>query len=143
MEPACSRWKWWPVKNKHSFVCINCPLSCSLELTEENGEVLEVTGNDCKVGARYAEEEFRDPRRVVTTTVTVTDGTLPLLPVRTEKAIPKRLVAEAVKALADVVVEAPVRRGQVVYPDIMDTGVDVIASRDLAGNRGQVLGCGV
>ena len=120
------------MKNKHSFVCINCPLSCSLELIEENGEVLEVTGNDCKVGARYAEEEFRDPRRVVTTTVPVMEGTLPLLPVRTETAIPKRLVADAVGALAGVVAEAPVHGGQVVYRDIMDTGVDVIASRDLA-----------
>ncbi len=136
MEPACFRWRWWPVKNKHSFVCINCPLSCSLELTEENGEVLEVTGNDCKVGARYAEEEFRDPRRVVTTTVPVREGILPLLPVRTEKTIPKRLVADAVRMLAGVVVEAPVHGGQVVYRDIMDTGVDVIASRDLARNGG-------
>jgi len=30
-----------------------------------------------------------------------------------------------------VVVQAPVTEGQVIYPDIMNTGVDVIASRDL------------
>jgi CxxC motif-containing protein len=106
-------------------------LSCSLELTEENGEVLEVTGNECKVGVRYAEEEFKDPRRVVTTTILVRDGTLPVLPVRTTEAIPKRLVIDAVRALAEVVVEAPVTEGQVIYPDIVNTGVDVIASRDL------------
>lgn len=119
------------MKNKHNYVCINCPLSCSLELTEENGDVLEVTGNECKVGARYAEEEFKDPRRVVTTTILVRDGTLPVLPVRTTEAIPKRLVIDAVRALAEVVVQAPVTEGQVIYPDIMNTGVDVIASRDL------------
>jgi CxxC motif-containing protein len=106
-------------------------LSCSLELTEENGDVLEVTGNECKVGVRYAEEEFKDPRRVVTTTILVRDGTLPVLPVRTTEAIPKRLVIDAVRALAEVVVQAPVTEGQVIYPDIMNTGVDVIASRDL------------
>ena len=119
------------MKNKHNYVCINCPLSCSLELTEENGEVLEVTGNECKVGVRYAEEEFKDPRRVVTTTILVRDGTLPVLPVRTTEAIPKRLVIDAVRVLAEVVVQAPVTEGQVIYPDIMNTGVDVIASRDL------------
>ena len=119
------------MKNKHNYVCINCPLSCSLELTEENGEVLEVTGNECKVGVRYAEEEFKDPRRVVTTTILVRDGTLPVLPVRTTEAIPKRLVIDAVRALAEVVVQAPVTEGQVIYPDIMNTGVDVISSRDL------------
>lgn len=119
------------MKNKHNYVCINCPLSCSLELTEENGDVLEVTGNECKVGVRYAEEEFKNPRRVVTTTILVRDGTLPVLPVRTTEAIPKRLVIDAVRALAEVVVQAPVTEGQVIYPDIMNTGVDVIASRDL------------
>ena len=120
------------MKNKHNFVCINCPLSCALELTEEDGEVLGVSGNECKIGIKYAEEEFKDPRRVVTTTVPVSDGVLPLLPVRTAEAIPKRLVVEAVGALAGLVVEAPVTDGQVIYPDIVGTGVDVIASRDLA-----------
>jgi CxxC motif-containing protein len=119
------------VKNKHDYTCINCPLSCALELTEENGEVLEVTGNECKVGVKYAEEEFRDPRRVMTTTVLIKGGSLPVLPVRTVEAIPKRLVIDATKALAEVVAEAPVTEGQVILPDILGTGVDVIASRDL------------
>ncbi len=117
--------------NKHDFVCINCPLSCSLELYEEEGRVLEVKGSDCKIGEKYAEEEFTDPRRVLTTTVKATDGIVALLPVRSTAAIPKRLVRDAVKALADVVVEAPVERGQVILADILDTGVDVVASRHM------------
>ena len=119
------------MKSKHHFICINCPLSCSLELIEEDGEVLEVTGADCKIGERYAAEEFRDPRRVVTTTVRVKGGTLPLLPVRTTDAIPKRLVVDAVRALDLVEVDAPVQEGQVIYPNILDTGVNVISSREL------------
>lgn len=119
------------MKKTHSYTCINCPLSCGLELVEEDGEVLEVTGADCKVGVRYAEEEFRDPRRMMTTTVRVEGGVLPLLPVATTDPIPKRLVREAVEVLAQVTVEAPVEDGQVVYPDILDTGVDVISSRRL------------
>ena len=119
------------MKSKHEYTCINCPLSCSLELTEENGEILEIKGNECKLGAKYAEAEFRDPRRVVTTTVGVRNGALPLLPVRTATSIPKRLVTDATKVLANVVVDAPVENGQVVMKNILDTGVDVIASRDL------------
>jgi len=116
---------------KHQLVCINCPLSCSLELTEENGEVLEVTGAECKVGVKYAEEEFKNPRRVVTTTVKTRKGSLPLLPVVSAAPIPKGLVREAVRVLAEVVVEAPVEDGQVIYPDILGTGVDIISSRHL------------
>ena len=124
------------MKRKHEYVCINCPLSCPLELLEEDGEVLEVKGHDCKVGARYAEEEFRDPRRVVTTTVRARGGALPLLPVRSESPIPKKRVAEAVAALSGLTVDAPVRNGQVIYPDILGTGVDVISSRDLEEHHG-------
>ncbi len=116
---------------KHEFLCINCPLGCTLELSEENGEVLEVKGADCKVGEKYAVEEFKDPRRMVITTVRVSGGTLPLLPVVSEAPIPKRMIRDAVKALADVVVDAPIADGQVIYPDILATGVDVVASRRL------------
>lgn len=119
------------MKNKHEFVCINCPLSCSLELIEEGGEVLEVKGADCKIGEKYAVEEFRDPRRVVTSTVRVEGGILPLLPVRSVEAIPKRMVREAVRVLAAIEVKAPISSGQVIYENILDTGIDVIASRDL------------
>ncbi|OFW58551.1 MAG: hypothetical protein A2V52_07350 [Actinobacteria bacterium RBG_19FT_COMBO_54_7] len=119
------------MRNSHSFVCINCPLSCSLELIEENGEVIEVLGNECNVGAKYAEEEFRNPRRMVTTTVTVREGLLPLLPVVSESSVPKDMVREAVKVLSEVVVDAPVDEGQVIYEDILGTGVNIISSRKL------------
>ena len=35
------------------FTCIMCPLGCSLEVTEENGQVLEVKGNTCPKGREY------------------------------------------------------------------------------------------
>lgn len=117
--------------SKHEYTCVNCPLSCSLELTEEGGEVLKVEGQGCRIGERYAREEFTDPRRVVTTTVPVRDGTLPLLPVRSAGTIPKRLVMEAAARISGLTVTAPVRDGDVIAGDILGTGVDVIASRDL------------
>jgi CxxC motif-containing protein len=119
------------MRRTHNFVCINCPLSCSLELTEEDGKILEITGNDCEVGKRYAEEEFRDPRRMVTTTIKVRNGILPLLPVVSTKPIPKLMVREAVRLLADIEVEAPVADGQVIYSNILGTGADIISSRRL------------
>src|SRR4030042_1687928 len=119
------------MRNKHDFVCINCPLSCSLELTEENGKVLDVSGNECKVGKKYAEEEFKNPRRMVTTTVRVKDGMLPLLPVVSESPIPKKKVTEAVKVLSNLVLDAPIEDRQVIYKDILGTGIHVISSRKL------------
>lgn len=119
------------MKRTHNYTCINCPLSCPLELTEEDGEVLEVRGADCKVGDKYAREEFENPRRTVSTTVRVQGGVLPLLPVVSAAPIPKALVRDAVRMLSGLTVNAPVADGQVIYPDIMGTGVDVVASRRL------------
>jgi CxxC motif-containing protein len=119
------------MRNSHSFVCINCPLSCSLELIEEDGEVIEVVGNECEVGKKYAEEEFRNPRRMVTTTVAVRNGVLPLLPVVSESPVPKDMVREAAKVLSRVTVDAPVEEGQVIYKDILGTGINIISSRKL------------
>jgi CxxC motif-containing protein len=119
------------MRNSHSFTCINCPLSCSLELIEEDGEVVEVRGNECKVGKKYAEEEFRNPQRMVTTTITVRGGALPLLPVVSEGPVPKGMVRDAVKVLSGVSVDAPVEEGQVVFEDILGTGINIISSRKL------------
>ncbi len=128
------------MKREHEFTCINCPLSCILVLGEEDGEVFEVSGADCGVGEKYAVEEFRDPRRMMSTTVRVSGGVLPLLPVVSESPIPKAMVRDAVRALAEVVVEAPVADGQVICPDIEGTGVDVVASRrlDRAEDKGRI-----
>ena len=117
--------------NVHELVCINCPLSCALELYEEGGEIKEVRGAECKIGQRYAVEEFTNPRRILTTTIKAVGGLVPMLPVRSAEPIPRALLKDAVVMLARVVVEAPVAVGQVIYPNILGTGVDIIASRAL------------
>jgi len=111
-------------------------MSCRLELIEEDGKVLEVRGADCKNGVRYAEAEFTDPRRNVTTTVLALGGMLPLLPVRTTEPIPKVKVRDVARRLSSVTVDAPVKEGQLVLADILGTGVDVIACRDLPAEEG-------
>jgi CxxC motif-containing protein len=102
-----------------------------VELVEEEGTILEVRGNECKAGRKYAEEEFKNPRRTVTTTVKVKGGVLPVLPVVSADPLPKGRVREAVRELSRLVVEAPVEEGQVVCEDLLGLGVKVIASRRL------------
>ena len=61
--------------------CIMCPMGCEMTVTLENGKFVSVTGNTCPRGAKYAETEVTDPRRMLTTTVRIRGGLLPLLPV--------------------------------------------------------------
>lgn len=111
--------------------CIICPLSCELTATVEDGVVMNVTGNFCPRGAQYAKEELTAPTRVLTSTVRVKGGRLPLLPVVSAKKVPKDRVVECAEALRSVSVTAPVHTGDVVAANILGLGVDIVASRDM------------
>jgi len=119
------------MKKKHFFTCIVCPAGCQIELVEEEGRIVEVIGGECRLGEEYARKEVTNPERVLTTTVRVESGVLPMLPVRTEKPISKKLIKSCMKKLAEIIVRSPIKCGDVVYANILDTGVNIIASRDL------------
>ena len=112
------------------MTCVVCPMGCHLKVAvDENGKFVSVAGNRCPRGEAYAKEEVTDPKRVLPTSVKVVEGELPLVSVRTEKAIPKRLIFEAMKVIKSTQVNAPVKRGQIIVENILDTGVNLIATR--------------
>ena len=115
-----------------TLICITCPMGCSLAVTREGRTVVKVTGNHCNRGPRYAQAELTDPRRMVATTVKARGGAKPLLPVYTAAPFPKGRIFELLAELRDLEVIAPVRADQVVLADALGTGIDVLASRDLA-----------
>ena len=115
-----------------SYLCIGCPLGCRLEVDESpGGDIVEIRGFACRKGKEYAVQEHTDPRRLVTTTVAAEGGRWPRLPVRTIDAVPKDLVRAVCQSLARVEVRAPVQIGDVIVADVLGTGTDVVASRDL------------
>ena len=113
------------------LICINCPLGCALTVTLENGEVTRVTGNTCPRGEAYARKECTNPTRIVTTTVRVEGGRLPVVSVKTASDIPKGKIADCVRALKDVTVKAPVHIGDVILENAAGTGVNIIATKDV------------
>lgn len=119
------------------FSCTTCPSECLLTVEVErdaDGAVAEVrsaTGNRCPRGDKFAHQELICPMRVLTTTVAVSGGDEALLPVRTAEAIPLALHAQAMDLIRGVVVEAPIRMGDIVLKDLLNTNIDLIASMDI------------
>lgn len=119
------------------FNCTTCPSECLLTVEVErdvNGSVAaihSVTGNRCPRGDKFTHQELTCPMRVLTTTVAVSGGDEALLPVRTAEAIPLALHAQAMDLIRGVVVDAPIRMGEVVLPNLLNTGIDLIASMDI------------
>lgn len=118
------------------FNCTTCPSECLLTVEVERGAdgavvvVRSVTGNSCPRGDTFAHQELTCPMRVLTTTVAVSGGDEVLLPVRTAKAIPLELHAQAMDLIRGLVVDAPIHMGDVVLEDLLHTGIDLIASMD-------------
>lgn len=119
-----------------SFHCTTCPNDCALSVkvdaVDDTPRVLDVTGNRCPRGVAFARQEITCPVRVLATTILVEGGDEQLLPVRTAEAIPRALHLSAMETLRHLSVSAPITMGDVVLENLLDTGVDVIASLDVA-----------
>ncbi len=110
-------------------ICICCPKGCHLKVDENNDYA--VTGNACPNGAAYGKEELTHPTRIITSTVRAVGGLHPRCTVKTAAPIPKEMMFDVMKALDDVVVNAPVQVGDVVLENVCNTGVNIVATRNL------------
>ena len=116
---------------KIELTCIGCPMGCPLVVEMENGAVSKVTGNTCPRGDAYGRKEVTNPTRIVTSTVRVEGGTLPVVSCKTRTDIPKGKIFDVVRALKTVTVQAPVTIGQVLVDNVADTGVEIIATKNV------------
>lgn len=116
---------------RKEFVCIRCPLGCNITVATEGDNIAGITGNTCPRGADYVTKELTDPRRIVTSLVRVENGDLPVVSVKTASDIPKGKIRDCIQALKEVCLQAPVHIGDVVAENICESGVNVIATRDV------------
>jgi len=118
------------------MICIICPLGCKLKVIKNDASQTgyAVEGNKCFRGADYGIKEMTNPTRVLTTTVIISDASEKRLPVKTSGTIPEHLMKQAMELLNKVEVIAPIKVGQVIIKNILDTGVDIIASRSMYKN---------
>ena len=111
-----------------NMTCILCPMGCRLTVKQEADGAVHVAGNSCKRGEQYGIQELTAPMRVVTSSVRVRGGQLPLCPVKSRGQLPKARIAEALKAIRTIQIEAPVKIGQVLLEDVVGTGVPIVAT---------------
>lgn len=112
------------------ITCIVCPIGCKMTV-ERKGDKYIVSVNQCKRGEDYAIEELTHPTRMLTGTVGIVNALHQRLPVHSSAALPKELLFEAMKIIRTCKVEAPVRCGQLIIKNILETGIDICASREM------------
>ncbi len=113
---------------KRNLTCIVCPMGCSIDVLMENGQVLSVTGNSCPRGAEYAKNECISPVRTITSTVRCADGGV--VPVKTDKPIPKDRIFECMKIINNTVAPLPISAGDVIIEDVFGSNIVATGNRD-------------
>jgi CxxC motif-containing protein len=113
------------------LTCIICPLGCQITLDiHPDGNIHNLSGNKCREGQKYALAEATQPMRVFTTTL-LTEGSRRLVAVRTDKPVPRDRLKELMRFTAQIKVNPPVKTGQEIIHNILETGANLIATSTL------------
>ena len=100
-----------------TFTCIMCPQGC--EITAEGSEApYSITGNKCKRGHEYVEQELVNPMRNIATSS-----------VRLSAPIPKAKIFDVMNEIRKVKRTAPIHEGEVVIENVLGLGSNVIVTR--------------
>lgn len=113
---------------ERELICIVCPKGCHLKVDINNENV---TGNGCKRGFVYGLNEVKEPKRIVTSTVKIYGVSGKVVPVKTEKEIPKDKIFDIMKEINKVEVRLPIKVGQVIIENILETQVYIIATKSI------------
>lgn len=110
------------------LTCIVCPMGCRLTVELNDNEVVSVSGNTCKREEDYAKSECTNLVRVITTTVRTKSGKI--LPVKTDKPVPKELMAECMKVINSLRPDCDdgILMGKIICENILNTGANIVAA---------------
>lgn len=115
----------------HYITCVVCPLGCNLTVSLINGQIVNLKGNNCKRGYNYALAEITNPVRVLTTTVKIKGASFPLMPVKSDIPIPKKMLFDCMKVINCVELSVPAKLGDIIIKNILNTGANIVATRTL------------
>jgi CxxC motif-containing protein len=116
---------------KKHFVCVVCPVGCEIDVVHDGSKIISMAGNKCEKSEEFVSQELIEPMRILSTTVRIRGSRWPVTPVRTDKAVPKRLFPRIMKQLRRIKLQAPVNMLDVVINDVLHTGANVIATRTM------------
>ena len=110
------------------LTCIICPRGCTIEVSINDSNI-EVSGNACPRGEKYAVAECTNPTRTVTSIVRVSNRIDTMVSVKTANPIPKEHIFDVMEKIRTASVNAPIKIGDVILTDIF--GTNIIATKDI------------
>ncbi len=112
------------------LICIECPIGCSLSVDIENCRVIKVDGDKCPKGKEHAVSEVENPMRVLTSTVLAVGLPFKMIPVRTDRPIPKSMILEASREVKKIRIKKAPHVGEIIIPNFLNLGMNLVATRE-------------
>ena len=119
---------------KNRVICTVCPNGCEIEVDYTSKEDASLSGYGCKRGITYALDECFEPKRTFTSSIRITGCDRRVMPVRTTMPIPKELTMKAAESVNAMELQVPVKCGEVIVENFLDTGVNLVAAMTLEGS---------
>jgi len=116
---------------KKHFICVVCPIGCEIDIVHDGSKIISMEGNKCERSEEFVSQELIEPMRILTTTVRIQGSRWAVIPVRTDKSVPKRLFPSMMRQLRHIKVQTPVNMLDVVVRDVLGTGANIIATRTM------------
>lgn len=116
---------------KRHLVCVVCPIGCEIDVVHDGSTIISMEGNKCERSEEFVSQELIEPMRILTTTVRIQGARWLVIPVRTDKSVPKRLFPRIMRQLRRIKLQAPVNMLDVVVKDVDGKGTNIIATRTM------------
>lgn len=112
-----------------TLTCIVCPVGCTIKVEMLGGEVKSIDGFRCPRGRDYGISECLRPVRTLTTTVYAGEGKM--LPVKTDRPVPREKLFDCMAAVNRAAAAPPVEAGAVIIENIAGTGANLVAVKNM------------
>ena len=120
---------------KKIVTCTVCPNGCEIAVDYTTREDAILNGYGCKRGITYAIDECFEPKRTFTSSIKISGSDRRALPVRTNMPIPKDLVMKAAEIVSEMELHVPVKCGDVIIENFVDTDAKLVSAMTLEGEN--------
>lgn len=112
-------------------ICRMCNENCKLSIMNIDGKY-EVKGQKCEEGLQFIKKIIELDEDILTTLVRIKGSSETIVvPVKSSGPIKKNLHVECSKALSRLYIGPPVKIGDIICKNILNTGMDIICTKNI------------
>lgn len=110
------------------LTCLNCPFRCKIDVEYDEDSIFAIEGNNCERGFRFVLDSLNLPKRNLSVYVKVENSSVQKIKVTTSHPINRDLIPDLEDMLGKITLQAPVKPGDLVLANVLDSGVDIIST---------------